>query len=238
MHVDQANGTTRDFRLRSSAFTPVVFYGTGIWHWQVRARFPAGGVRETPGPYSRARSYARRIDAPVGAQHIKGRRRMLLSWNPSPMVKEYRVQIGRNSGFTKLVETHDTANTRYAPRLNGPGYTDGGPLYWRVAAVDEGNNLGAWTTRSLSLLKRLKVSVLGSLRHGRSGIVTVRTTDGSGHPVKGAAVRVTGAGVRGRKGTGRKGEARFKLHPSSRGRLIISVTRRGYQSGRASARVR
>jgi hypothetical protein len=164
VHVDQVNGTTRDFRLRSSAFTPIAFYGTGIWRWQVRARFPAGGANETYGPYSRALSYARRIDAPTGAQHIKGRRRMLLSWAPSPMVKGYRVQIGRNSGFTKRLEIHDTANTSYAPRLNGPGYSNGGTLYWRVAAIDEGGNQGAWTTRSLSLQKRLEVSVRGSLR--------------------------------------------------------------------------
>ena len=35
--------------LRSTAFTPVVFYGTGIWHWQVRANFKFGST-----PSSRA----------------------------------------------------------------------------------------------------------------------------------------------------------------------------------------
>jgi hypothetical protein len=238
IHVDQANGTTRDFRLRSSAFTPTAFYGTGIWHWQVRARFPAGGATETAGPYSRALAYARRIDAPAGVQHVKAGHSLLLSWDPSPMVKSYRVQIARNSGFTKRVEIHDTANTTYAPRLNGAANSDGGILYWRVTAIDEGGNQGAWTTRSLSVQKRLQVSVRGFLQKGRKGTITVLTRDGSGHAVKNAAVRVSGGGVRARRRTGRSGTARFKLRPRSRGRLIVSVTRRGYQSGRGSVRVR
>ena len=51
-------------------------------------------------------------------------------------------------------------------------------------------------------------------------------------------MHVTGPGVQATKRTGRKGTARFKLRPSSRGRLIVSVTRAGYQSGRVSARVK
>jgi hypothetical protein len=148
------------------------------------------------------------------------------------------VQIARNNAFTRPIERHETANNSYAPRMTGPAYKDGGALYWRVAAIDEGNNLGAWTTRSLSLSKRLKVIVRGSLHHGRRGVVKVRATDAAGHPVRRAAVRVTGPGVQATKRTGRKGTARFKLRPSARGRLIISVTRTGYQSGRASARIK
>jgi hypothetical protein len=238
VHVDQADGTVRDFRMSAPAVTPVTFYGTGIWHWQVRARFPDRGTRETPGPYSRQQSYARRIDAPQGAQHIKGRKRMLLSWDPSPMVREYKVQVARNSGFTKLVETHTTGNTSYAPRLNSPGYSDGGALYWRVAAVDEGRNAGAWTTRSMSLLRRLAVSLRGSLKKGRKSVVTVVAENAGRSPVKGATVRIRGAGIKARKRTGRKGTARFVLRPRSRGELVISVTRSGYQSGRATTRVR
>ena len=150
MHVDQPDGTTRDFRMGSTAFTAISFYGTGVWRWKVRARFPGRGASETPGPYSRAVAFARRIDAPLGVQHVKGKRRLLLSWDGSRTVKGYRVQIARNNAFTRPIEIHVTANNSYAPRMTGPAYSDGGALYWRVAAIDEGNNLGAWTTRSLS----------------------------------------------------------------------------------------
>ena len=62
MHVDQADGTQRDFNMRSTRFTPTLFYGTGIWRWKVRANFP-GNVH---GGYSASQEYVRRINAPAG----------------------------------------------------------------------------------------------------------------------------------------------------------------------------
>ena len=161
MHVDQADGTTRDFRLRSSAFTPIAFYGTGIWHWQVRARFPGGGASETPGPVLARRGLraADRCSARRAAHEGQASPAALLG--RSRTVKGYRVQIARNNAFTGRSRSTRQPTTSYAPRMTGPAYKDGGALYWRVAAIDEGNNLGAWTTRSLSLSKRLKVTVRG-----------------------------------------------------------------------------
>ena len=60
IHADQADGTTRDFDLRGTVFTPNSFYGTGVWHWQVRRTSPAAARAAGPARRrSRARSHRR-----------------------------------------------------------------------------------------------------------------------------------------------------------------------------------
>ena len=52
-------------------FTPAIFYGTGIWHWQVRANFPTGPAPRGPGRlHARAAVHATHRDAqqPAGGQ--------------------------------------------------------------------------------------------------------------------------------------------------------------------------
>jgi hypothetical protein len=237
MHVDQPDGTTRDFPIASTAFTAVTFYGTGVWHWKVRARFPRSTSGETPGPYSAPQGFTRRIDAPTGAAHINTPHHMLLSWDPAPMAKDYRIQISPTDSFSTLVDTHTTQNTSYAPQLTQPGFLAGGTLYWRVAAVDEGQNVGAWTARSLALPKSMRVSVSGALMRARRGIATVTVTDARGRPVRGAQIRASGAGVRAHpKRSGRKGTARFRMRPRRKGTVVFRARKSGYTPGRAVLR--
>jgi hypothetical protein len=239
LHVDQSDGTTRDFTLRSHSATPIIFYGTGVWHWQVRARFPKSGFGETPGPYFRPQPYARRIDIPPGPSHINEPHRMLLSWDPARMVKEYRVQLSNTSSFTSLIETYTTQNTSYAPLLTQQGYLDGGTLYWRVAGMDEGGNVGGWVTRELTRLKRMSVRVIGSLARRKRGIAIVKVTDAKGRPIKGAKIRPSGAGVRARpKRSGKAGTARFRLRPSRKGRILFRARKGGYRPGSARLKIR
>ena len=42
MHVEQADGTRKDFVTTSTSIAPTTFYGTGIWRWSVRANYPGG----------------------------------------------------------------------------------------------------------------------------------------------------------------------------------------------------
>ena len=92
MHVEQADGTKRDFTMRSTAFTPVVFYGTGVWHWQVRANFKFGSSVRLERLLGRAAIQPpdRHADRPEDHQ---GRRRALLSWTPTAMARQYKVQV-------------------------------------------------------------------------------------------------------------------------------------------------
>jgi hypothetical protein len=239
MHVDQVDGTTRDFTFGSTAFTPVFFYGTGIWQWKVRARFPKSAAGETPGPYSAPQSFTRRIDAPTGPRRVGTPGHVLLSWDPGPMTKEYRVQVSATDSFGTVFDAHTTQNTDYAPQLTLPGYLDGGTLYWRVAAVDEGGNVGAWTVRTITLPRRMRLAAIGFLLRKRRGIVTVTVSDPKGRAVRGARIRASGAGAKSRsKRSGRKGTARFKLRPRKRGTIVFRARKAGYQSARVTLDVR
>ena len=238
LHIDQADGTTRDFNTRSTAFTPILFYGTGVWRWQVRANFPGAPGRTVPGGYSSPRAFTRYIGAPTGARSTSTPRRLLVAWDPSRAARHYRVQFSERNSFSKPIETATVENTSYAPRLTQPGFLDGGPIYWRVAAVDEGNNLGAWTTGQVKLLRRMVVIVKGSPRRGRRGVVRISVKDARGRPVRGARVTPRGAGVRSRaKRTGRRGTVRLQLRPRARGSIRFRIDKRGFRPGLGRVRV-
>jgi hypothetical protein len=239
MHVEQADGTKRDFPgLRSSAFTPVIFYGTGVWHWQVRANF-RGGSRVVSGGYAASQPFARRIATPTGLRTTRTNGGALLSWDPARMARRYRVQVSSSDSFSVIVEQVTTENTSWAPRMSNPAYAKAERLYWRVAATDEGNNLGGWASTPLRSLPRARVRTRGSLRNGRSRRVVVTVTGRGGRRLKGATVRVRGAGVIARpRRTNRRGMVRLWLTPRVRGSVRISAERAGYAPGRASLRVR
>jgi hypothetical protein len=155
------------------------------------------------------------------------------------MAKQYKVEVSEKSSFSMLLDQQVTDNTSYAPRLTQPGFQDGGALYWRVAATDEGNNMGGWTTGTFGLPKRMIVRVSGQLRKRRRAVATVKVTNSKGRPVRRAKVRVKGAGVRGSsKRTSKRGIVKFKLRPSRGGMLSFQAFRGGYRSARASVRVR
>src|SRR5205807_2065191 len=52
VHVEQADGTTKDFNFESPSFTVAKYYGIGIVHLQVRAAFPTGTGGTVAGGYS------------------------------------------------------------------------------------------------------------------------------------------------------------------------------------------
>ena len=62
-------------------------------------------------------------------------------------------------------------------------------LYWRVATVDEGNNVGGWATTSLSKPKKLRVRLRGGARRGHRGAVRVTVTDSRGAACPGSGSR-------------------------------------------------
>ena len=234
LHVDQADGTQKDFTVRSPRFTPIGFYGVGIWKWKVRANFPTLGSAKVSGPYTPSMDYLRRLAAPADLRVIKtASGRLAFSWPPDANASKYRLEIAKTDSFATRVESVTTANTNYAPKLDLPGYKLGGRLYWRLAIVDSGNNVGAYRSGTVTLPRTLGVLVRGFLRpRKRSKVVVTVTANGTG--VRGATVRVSGAGLKGRKRTGRGGKVTFSLRPRSGGRVRFSATRKGYRDGTVS----
>jgi hypothetical protein len=238
MHVEQADGTKRDFNMRSSAFTPVIFYGTGVWHWQVRANFRAG-FRTVSGGYFAPQPFTRRIATPSAVRTAKAGRSALLSWDPARMARSYRVQVGTTDSFSQIIEQTTTDNTAWAPTMLSRLFEGTTGLYWRVATVDEGGNVGGWATSPLRSAPRARIRVRGSLRLNRTGTVRVTVTGRGSRRLKGAIVRVRGAGVVSRpKATGKRGVVRLRLKPRARGFLRFSAEKSGYSPARAKLRVR
>jgi hypothetical protein len=242
IQADLPDGTHRDITgLRTPAFTPVLMYGTGIFSWRVRAQFPRSPFGFTPGPYSPTYPYTKTIREPSSARADYNADHILLSWNPRPGVRQYRVQISGTPDFGGLLaENVLTDNTSYAPLLRYLGYRslNTGRLYWRVAAIDEGNNVGDYTQPQLiARTPRMEIAVHGSVKRRKRSTLTIMVTNfETGGGIPRATVRIAGAGIRARRvRTDLFGSARVVLRPSRRGALLITATKRGYR--RASLRL-
>jgi hypothetical protein len=122
-----------------------------------------------------------------------------------------------------------TDNTSYAPLLTQPAYTNGGTLYWRVAAIDADRNQGdSSPAQKIGFAKQMRVSLTRFPVRGRKSAVVVKVVDSANKPVAGAAVRVAGKGLKvGARRTTRAGTATFKL----RGRKGLSIVFRAVKTG-------
>jgi hypothetical protein len=239
LHVDQPDGTRKDFTLRSTSFTPIEHYGTGIWRWKVRANFPTTGTQTVSGGYfSPALEFLRRMGPPSGVKAVRTSSRVLVTWNPDAAAKQYRVEIADNDSFAKPIESVTIDNTAFAPDLTRLGYRRGGRIYWRVAVVDAGRNVGAYATGSFSLPRAPGITTAGALRKGQRGTFTVRVKTAAGKALRKAKVTVSGAGVnRVTRRTGKKGTATFRVRPRRKGAIAVRVQARGYQTTTVTVRV-
>jgi hypothetical protein len=141
MFVTQANGTTESFPLDTPGMTPTEFYGTGIWRWEVQAVFPGGA---TSAYFSPEQAYVRTIPAPSGVHATKSGTRIVISWAPNSVAKQYQIQLSTTDGFASPVASDTTDNTVWVPQINAA--TAAMKLYWRLAVVDQGGNVGAYDT--------------------------------------------------------------------------------------------
>jgi hypothetical protein len=234
VHVEQVNGTKLSFKTWSTALTPIAFAGTGVWKWRVRAHFRSGIV-DVGGPWSEWQYITRHIATPSGIHTVKKGRGIALSWAPAPMAKSYRVEIASDNSFTTIVERATTANMSYAPKMTSPGYDGGKPLYWRVATVDEGNNLGGWATTTIRNASAMRVQLK---KRGRRAVL-VRVRDRKKRAVKGALIRVTARGMTTiRKRTSRRGTVTVKLRGAKPGNALFHVEKRGYAPKDMKLRIR
>jgi hypothetical protein len=234
MHVEQADGTTKDFQTGAVSFTPTGFYGTGVWRWQVRAVFPGSAGT---GAFTPLTSYTRSIGAPSGAKAVRTKGRVLMSWDAAPMATSYRVQVSRTTSFRSPIDSIETDQTNWAPRLTAAEYKSGGKLYWRVSVIDAGHNVGAPASGVLTLERKLVIRWNDKLKRGERTLAFIHVTDAGGLAVKKIVVRVRGAGVNARRVI-RKGDlAEVVVKPRRRGTVVVTATRKGYKAARKKLRV-
>jgi hypothetical protein len=148
VHVEQSDGTTKDFNFESPSFTVVKYYGVGIWRWQVRAEFPTAAGGKVAGGYSPLQPFLLSLAPPSGARGVKTGSRLVISWNPEPDAKQYQVEVSATNGFNSRVDSHRVDATSWAPNIDFTQKQNRGRLYWRVAAVDWGGNVGPYATGS------------------------------------------------------------------------------------------
>jgi len=244
LHVDQANGTVKDFTVRSTSFTPTLFYGTGIWKWRVRATFPTTG-KAVSGGYFAPQNYVRTIPAPTGATGLlrapRGLAdgRTLLSWNPSPVAKQYQVDISTSDSFGTTIASVKTDHTSWAPDNTQAALMAGGKLYWRVGVLDEGNNVGAYANGTFTAPRAIQIAANGLLLRRRMGVLKLKLTDTAGKAVSKATVRISGAGIRPIRRVGSKlGRLTVRVRPRRPGKVVITASRTGYRNSRTTVLVR
>ena len=241
VHVDLPDGTQRDLTgMRTSALTPIVMYGTGVFRWRVKANFPKQPFGTVSGPYSGIHVFTRTIAEPTGVRSDASNKYPLLLWDPKPGPKSYRVQISAREDFAQLIELITTDNTNYAPLLTHPAYSGDDPLFWRVAAVDEGNNVGDWSpTQRIGVVRRMVLKASGTPKRRKTRTIVVTVLSGANRPLSGATIRVSGAGARRMaRRSNKRGMATFRVRARLRGALVFRATKSGYGSARLNLRVR
>ena len=236
-HAEESDGDASDFALKSAAFAPRLYTGTGILRYRVRANF-ATRSGKVASAYSSVATFTRIISSPPSPNMTKNKTRLVFRWGPAAAAVRYRVEVSTSDSFTTLVESVKTDNTSWAPELVRSAYRSG-PLYWRVATVDEGNNVGAFTSKQISAGKKMTVKLLGTVRRGATTSVRVRVRGSNGKALSGARVKVGGAGVKGStRSTSKGGTTTFRLRPTKAGSVTFRVTKSGYGDKSASKRVK
>ena len=116
-HVEEEDGDKNDFTLKATAASFTTFHGLGVFRWQVRANFPKLLFGTVPSGWSPVQTFTRFIEPPPGARLTKDKKRLLLTWDPSPSAMHYRVDFSETNSFNQVIDSHRTDNPNYAPRM-------------------------------------------------------------------------------------------------------------------------
>ena len=193
--------------------------------------------------YTPARDVNHTIAEPGGAKTslVNKARKLALSfsWNTKTNVKQYKVQVSRTPGFGAPFLDDATDQNAYTPTLTQQDFLDGGVMYWRVAVIDPDSNVGAFSkANKFRLPQRMQVQYTGQQPHGVRSVVIVSVLNAQGKPVKGAAVRLSGAGVRtGTKKTDAKGIVTFSVKATRAGNLTATATKKLFKVATGVAQI-
>jgi hypothetical protein len=142
IHIIPApNGSAADGSSASTSATFKYIYGPGIFHWQVRAAFPGGA---TSAYFTPEQPYVHTLPAPARVHATKAGSRIIISWAPDSDAKQYRVEFSTTDGFGSPIVNDTTDNTAWVPQIDPASASK--TLFWRLAAVDQGGNVGAYAT--------------------------------------------------------------------------------------------
>jgi hypothetical protein len=233
IHADNGNGTTSDGSTRSTIFSSKEIWGTGLFHYRIRAVFPSSGGGDVSGPYTDLQPFTRTFGPVTGVNALRSQSHLLMSWDDYAGAKSYQADISTTDSFDHKITSVRTDGTVWAPDLkNSPG----GRLYYRVAPVDTHGGYGAAVTGSFTLPKAMRVRRSGLLFRGRPSRITIAATDVAGHAVKRGKVTITGAGLRTKRARlNKRGTVIVTLTPRKSGKVTILVRRKGYADGTALA---
>jgi hypothetical protein len=145
MHVEQPSGKSDNFSFEAATATISKYYGTGVFHYQVRAKFPTSTGGTVGGAYTSMQTGVLMLAAPRGAHGTRSGSRLLVTWHPEPDAKQYEVEISTTSGFASRVETHRVDGASWAPNIDLHKKRYRGALYWRVAPIDQQGGIGSFT---------------------------------------------------------------------------------------------
>ena len=146
VHVEQPDGTSKEFKSTTAAFTASKWEGPGIWRFSARAEFPDCRTSDRAGKLLRSLPFAHTTAPPSNAVGVKSGSRIVISWSPQAYAKQYEVAISASETFSPTIETHKVTQTSWAPNVDLTKATNKGTLYWRVAAVDQLGNVGPYAT--------------------------------------------------------------------------------------------
>lgn len=121
-------------------FTPTEFFSPGTTTWKVQSVFPGGGTSA----YSASKSYRRTIPPPSRIRAKKSGSRIIVTWKPDAIAKNYSVQLSTSSEFSSPIVNTTTANTSWVPNITPQQAAV--KLYWRVAVVDDAGTVGSYHT--------------------------------------------------------------------------------------------
>jgi hypothetical protein len=124
--------------LNTPDWTPAEFLNPGINHLQLQSVFP-GNMASA---FSSVATYDRTLPSPGGIHASKHGDRILIKWKTDPLAKGYTVQLATTTGFGNPVAIDTTQNSAWVPQISAADAKV--RLYWRLAAVDNGGNVGAW----------------------------------------------------------------------------------------------
>lgn len=113
----------------------------GTWYWRVRAVRGQGLFTS----WSSAANYVvdQLADPEAGADMNTGTpmQDVRIDWLPVDGAKAYQLQVGRDPDFNNIVDDRTVDGTTFSP---GTTY-DNDQYYWRVRAIDAGQNYMPWT---------------------------------------------------------------------------------------------
>jgi len=169
-----------------------------------------------------------------------------MQWSPVNGMKDYKVEVSTSpatnsdGSFVSTVEQITTYTPNAAPRIMNlltttNAYLNGGTLYWHVAALDAGDNVGAYSaTQTFALPAKIIVASSSSFAsHGMTTTLTFTTKDSKNHAIAGATVKISGGGITAvTKKSSSAGKVTFKVRPKkSGGKLTITASKTGLQTG-------